>query len=171
MIGIMRDGTDATNLYAGIAVQTGATTNDIGGTTSGEGKHYQPQRPERIYISDTGTRLNRVLGNRIGTNPAGSAPLGQGINGILIALGASDNSIGDGSAAGRNPISGNAHDGIKISGGVTTNNQVKDNYIGSDISGTYAIPNGLHGVELADGANANIGGAGWPARAISSAGI
>jgi hypothetical protein len=158
LVGIMRDGSDATNLLAGIAVQSGATANDIGGTAPGEGNTISRNANNGIYISDAGTRLNRILGNRIGTNSAGTAFLGQSYNGILIANGASDTSIGDGSAAGMNVIGGNSNDGIQISGSATTNNYIKGNHIGSDVSGSYAIPNGLHGVELTDRANANIVG-------------
>jgi len=158
-IGSTLDGSLARNGLAGVAIQAGASSNDIGGTGAGEGNTISRNADNGIYLSDAGTRLNRILGNTIGVNLTGMSGLGQGNHGILIALGASENSVGDGSSAGTNIISGNEIDGIKLSGAATAGNRIRGNRIGTDATGSYAIPNGMHGIEIAEGANGNtVGG-------------
>ena len=62
----------------------------------------------------------------------------------------SNNNLVGGTAAGdRNIISGNAGDGIFITGG--NNNQIAGNYIGTDVTGTAALANVDEGVEIAGG--------------------
>jgi parallel beta-helix repeat protein len=111
-----------------------------------------------VYISDVGTSRNQVSGNIIGPNWQGNGVIGQGANGVVIALGASSNAIGDGTEAGRNLISGNSFDGVRITGSDTMSNTVQGNYIGTNVSGTAALPNGLHGVELTHAAHGNLVG-------------
>lgn len=144
------------NGFAGVAVQTGAHDNWIGGTGSGEGNLISGNWANGIYLSDAGTENNHVLGNIIGPDRQGTGVIGQGLNGIAIALGAGNNNVGDGSVNGRNLISGNTHDGVRIEDDDTMGNVVQGNYIGVNISGTAALANGLHGVDLAEGAHDNL---------------
>ena len=56
-------------------------------------------------------------------------------------------------------ISGNTWHGILILDPGTTSNFVRNNFIGTDASGTGPIPNEVHGIEINLGANGNtIGG-------------
>jgi hypothetical protein len=98
---------------------------------------------------------NTFLNNYIGTDVTGTADVGNGADGILIA-GGSGNVIGI-SGAG-NLIAGNAGAGVHLGFG-STGATAKGNRIGVDVSGTVAIPN-LNGV-LIDGDSAvnNVGGA------------
>jgi len=76
---------------------------------------------------------------------------------VLLDHVAYGNAIG-GTDAG-NVISGNATDGVNMEGTDTSANGVAGNWIGTDASGTQALPNGSSGVLVWQGANGNtIGG-------------
>ena len=149
------------NRYAGVAIQDGAQANRIGGALQGEGNLISGNQDNGIYISDLGTKGNLVLGNIIGLNHSGDSIIGQGLNGIHITLGAQNNIIGSPGAG--NLISGNGFDGILLEGSGTTNHTIQGNIIGANHSGTAALPNGLHGVELAQQTNHNLVGGSQPA--------
>jgi parallel beta-helix repeat protein len=158
-VGVRADGLgQVSNGFCGVAIQNGAQNNRIGGTISGAGNLISGNADNGIYISDLGTSGNQVLGNIIGPNWQGTGIIGQGTNGVVIVLGASNNAVGNGTVAGRNLISGNSFDGVRIEGTDTMSNTIQGNYIGTNISGTAALPNGLHGVELIEGAHNNLVG-------------
>ncbi len=111
-------------------------------------------KPIGIEITDAGTEANFVEGNLIGTNAAGSTGLGNA-TGVLIKGGASGNLIGGTAPGAENLISGNAGDGIEISGTGTTGNSIFGNGIGTDPTGTLALPNSA-GVKIDSGASKNL---------------
>src|SRR5262249_15810334 len=99
------------------------------------------------------TSNNVVAGNFLGTNPAGTAGGPGSWTGVRVtgAHGAADNNrIGGTTAADRNLISGNSVDGVQISGGAggASSTLVRGNYIGTDLTGSVAVPNSLQGVAL-----------------------
>jgi len=96
---------------------------------------------------------NQISGNFIGTNAAGTTGLGNG-DGVKIVSG-DNNLIGGERAQDRNVISGNANNGINISGDATNNNSVEGNYIGTDKDGAHALPNDV-GVYLNDFTGGNV---------------
>lgn len=158
-LGTRADGMSAVpNHQSGVSIPAGARNNRIGGTDIGEGNLISGNTDYGIYIADPGTNGNQILGNFIGTNKLGTAIIGQGHDGVLITSGASQNAIGNGSAAGRNIISSNTYDGVHIEGSGTATNTVQGNYIGANLDGTTALPNGVHGVELSQGTHDNIVG-------------
>lgn len=147
------------NLLAGVGIHAGAHHNRIGGVNPGEGNLISNNRWNGVDIRDTGTSFNHVLGNRIGTDWTGLAVLGGLIDGVRISNGATNNVIGNATSGGGNVISGNELDGVRIDGNSTAYNTVQGNYIGSNALGRLALPNGLHGVDLTNGAHHNtIGG-------------
>jgi len=107
-----------------------------------------------IYIDRNN---NQVLGCRIGTD--GISDLGNG-EGILIDKG-DNNQIGGDTEADRNIISGNNSNGVRLLGSFApddpaSGNIIIGNYIGTDATGMYAIPNNV-GVNLAKADNNLIG--------------
>jgi CSLREA domain-containing protein len=119
-----------------------------------------------IYLNG-GNAGNRIEGNFLGTNAAGSAALGN-YSGVTIE--SSDvNTIGGLTAAARNVISGNQI-GLLISSG--TGNLVQNNFIGTNADGNVALPNtpvcdcgAVRVVSAAD--NTTIGGLGQARNVIS----
>jgi Domain of unknown function (DUF4214) len=101
---------------------------------------------------------NQILGNFIGTNVTGTGAVGNGGDGIDIVH-ASNNIIGGAAAGAGNVISGNAANGILISGSDSVGNQVVNNFIGTNATGSAGVGNGLNGIRLTDSTNQNtIGG-------------
>ena len=106
----------------------------------------------------SGTNSNKVQGNIIGLNAAGTVAIPNQFEGIAIFGSASSNTIGGTTAASPNIISGNIGSGISISGIGTKLNKVQHNLIGTNPAGTAAFPNNV-GIGIFGGATSNtIGG-------------
>ena len=86
--------------------------------------------------------------------------------GLVIGLGATNNSIGGSAQGTGNVISGNPEGGVHIADPGTSANHVMGNLIGTDISGTQALPNG--GVLIGFGASNNVVGGAAPGQGTSS---
>jgi hypothetical protein len=99
------------------------------------------------------TRSHKIIGNKIGTNMAGTAALANNKDGIIISTGKV--TVGGDTAAERNIISGNNKTGVLV---YADNSIIEGNYIGTNAAGTAAIPNTLHGVHLISTDNVRIGG-------------
>jgi hypothetical protein len=96
-----------------------------------------------------------IAGNYIGTQQDGTTAEPNSFGVRIADVGG--NTIGGTTAADRNVISGNIADGVVIFSGFVSNNVIEGNYIGTDFTGTVAVPNGFWGVE-ADGSSNTIGG-------------
>ena len=104
-------------------------------------------------IQIQGSEEITVLANHIGTN-------GANLRAILIDT-ASNNTIGDGTETGRNVLSGNTVEGIKVAGNNSQNNLIIGNYIGVDATGQSDLANGVSGVRFQSaGSNNTVGGTG-----------
>lgn len=105
-----------------------------------------------------------IRNNFIGTDATGTAAMpntGSGIfvndvptntiGGLVHTAGACDKDC--------NLISGNADQGINMSGSGATANKIEGNFIGTDITGAGALPNDFDGITIDSGANQNtVGG-------------
>src|SRR5262249_29741378 len=157
-------GTDPSGVFSvangvsGVEVGGGTSGNTIGGATAGAGNVISGNTTDGVLITGTGPTNNRGRGNFMGTDGTGSFAVANGTNGVEIAGGAIANTVG-GVAAG-NVISGNANDGVFFAGSGTTNNQLVGNFIGTDVAGSFAVPNLFDGVGTDRLASSNtIGGA------------
>ncbi|MGB0383470.1 MAG: beta strand repeat-containing protein [Ardenticatenaceae bacterium] len=141
--------------WDGITLLGGASNALIGGNTPSSGNVLLGNSGAGIWLEGTGTTNNTVIGNYIGVDASGMVSQGNRV-GVLITLGAQDNLIGGETAGARNLISGNDI-GIWFKNEGTSGNQVKGNYVGTDVMGTTPLPNRV-GVLIALGAQANIVG-------------
>jgi parallel beta-helix repeat protein len=154
--GLDATGTNAApNAYQGILIAAGASRNIIGGTNALERNVISGNAQYGVFITDSNTTGNVVLGNYIGTDASGSNAVPNEKSGVLIGNGASGNIIGGTNALARNILSGNSEYGVIITTN-TTANVVLGNYIGTDTSGSYSVANTIGGVFLAARASSNL---------------
>jgi titin len=171
-------GTDATGTKAlgnsgeGILLVGGGGNNTtltlIGGTDPGA-RNVISANGIGIEIGGSTATANQIQGNYIGTDITGSKALGNLSDGVLLSLGANNNTIGGTAAGAGNLISGNSGDGISITDAGTSSNVVEGNFIGTDAAGSVALGNLGNGVTVEIGASNNtIGGTTAGARNIIS---
>ena len=144
-IGTTTEGTAPLKNGEGILIEYGAQYNRIGNGTE-LGRNIISGNEYGITISESGTNYNEILGNYIGTTSNGASALPNAQSGITIDLGAKYNKIGNGTAGGRNVISGNTQKGIYITSTNTASNEVLGNYIGVQADGTSVLSNESGGI-------------------------
>src|SRR5262249_8555486 len=86
---------------------------------------------------------NTIQANYIGLDPTGTVAR-KNLYGIQVSN-SSNNLIGGTTASARNVISGHTFAGLVLGG---ANNTVQGNFIGTNASGSAAIPNGIHGIDV-----------------------
>ena len=162
-------GTDKTGAHAlgnggaGVSIANGARSNTVGGMTATARNVFAASAGNGVLIggvgaNNTSTSNNVVEGDYIGTDKTGTVALGEGIAGVNLQSGATNNTIGGTTAAARNVIS-ESYFGVYIAGMGTNNNVVEGDYIGTDVTGTKALGNVSNGVVIIGGASNNtIGG-------------
>jgi hypothetical protein len=112
---------------------------------------------EGVHI--VGSSGNVVDGDYIGVTAGGNASLGNAESGVGIYAGASNNTIGGSVSGSGDVISGNNSNGVYITDGGTTGNVVEGDFIGTDSTGSKALPNSGSGVVIQNAAVDNtIGG-------------
>ena len=142
--------------YYGVGHVIGGTNANARNVISGNGN-------AGIWLAGSGVSNNLVQGNFVGLNADGSAAIPNTFAGIYAVNGASSNAILD------NVISGNYSEGLRLSDPGTTGNLVQGNFIGTDATGSSAVPNGFLGLSLYNGAIGNtIGGTTIAARNVIS---
>lgn len=132
-------------VLGGAGLVNAATNNTIGGTTAADRNVISghPVMDIAVHILN-GSNGNRVLGNYIGTNAAGTAAIP---NGFGIVINNSTGNVIGAVGSGRNIISGNTEDGISLNNVAPPgNNQIVGNYIGLQPDGTTPLPNGGDGI-------------------------
>ncbi|MBK9093635.1 MAG: right-handed parallel beta-helix repeat-containing protein [Anaerolineae bacterium] len=163
-------GTDATGTRAlgnglnGVYLQ-GAPGNTIGGETlvgiASPRNVIAANGQAGVKIEGAGASGNKVLGNSIGVNAAGTVALSNGSDGVVVQ-GAPGNIIGGAAApAGALPgnvISGNSGNGVGIYGTAASGNKVLGNLIGPDAVGAASLGNTRAGVAVDSASGNTIGG-------------
>ena len=161
----------STSLNNQIGVNANATSGVITNVISGNGGNG---------LSLHGSSGNSIVDNEIGTNVGGTAPIGNGSNGIWITAGSNQNEIGGtaftDTATGAvndptgnkgtvtpvfvvpplgNLVSGNHQTGILIDGG-SANNTLNGNFVGTTANGNAAIGNTGDGVWINGASNNSL---------------
>ncbi len=144
-IGTNALGTASLGNRVGLRIFEGASRNVIGGTTADARNVISGNLDAGVEIFLNAAR-NQVLGNYIGTNATGTAPLGNGGRGIWIFDGASNNRVGGISAGSGNLIHNNGLEGVLVEDANSARNLVRANSI---------FANGALGIALMEGANGN----------------
>jgi hypothetical protein len=140
----------------GVAIEAGASDNTVGGASVGARNVISANGASGVIISSVGTTGNLVEGNYIGTDLTGEYADGNAIDGVDLADGTTDNTIGGSTPAARNVISANHYEGIWITGSGTSSNQVLGDYIGTDAYGELALGNTINGIQIDSGASSNL---------------
>jgi titin len=148
-----RIGTDPTgasaipNQFHGVDVLVSAVNTVIGGSAPGTGNLISGNAGAGVLI-DQGVQITLVQGNYVGTSADGSAAVPNGQGGVTVAQGSGSTLIDS------NVISGNRFYGVFLT--QTGYDTVQFNRIGTDPTGTYAVPNEQGGIILTTAANITI---------------
>ncbi len=150
-------GLDAAGTGALGNVLGGVDVGEFGATVGGVAGNVIPARGEAaITIESTGGSA-LITGNFLGTAADGVTEL-AGVGSGVVVNGASGVQIGDGTAAGSNVIGGFATDGVRLTGSGNTATSIEDNAIGTDLSGTLNLGNGVWGISIEGPSGVTIGG-------------
>ncbi|MDR3619919.1 MAG: Calx-beta domain-containing protein [Paludisphaera borealis] len=148
LIGLTADGLAVKGNFAeGVAVYAPQNTIGAGNVISGNLRGVGVYGPLASGIL--------IQNNLIGTDITGKVDLGNAQEGVLIQDSSDDRILGD--AKGGQVISGNLI-GISLSGLSTIRTLVQGNFVGTDVTGTAAIPNAHEGVLVLDAGGNTIGG-------------
>ena len=121
---------NGTELYLGDGIRVeGGRFNVIGGRTPAERNVVSGNFDDGIDLRD-GARGNVVKGNYIGTDAAGTRPLGNGIDGVYLEN-ASFNLVGSLITGDANVIAGNGYNGVFLYGD-SHHNAIVGNFIGTN---------------------------------------
>ena len=165
-------GTDAQGFMA-LGTRSGidlvdADFNTIGGTTFGAGNVVAATLEGGIVLRE-GSDDNRVWGNFVGLGIFGFAPL-PNVGHDLAIFDSMGNEIGSPAPSGRNVFAGNSNPGVAsvaLMSGVdgdlgtqTLANQIVGNYIGTNVTGNFALGGAGVAVYLKDVFTNHVGFAG-----------
>ncbi len=148
---------DLGNGFNGVAVDGGSNNLIVGNLIAGNTSFGIRISALNSAFNATG---NTVQGNRIGTNGAGTAAVPNGLQGVAL-FGPQQTTVGGAVAGAGNLISGNGADGIIVSSGgdfpqvPAAGTVIAGNRIGTDVTGTAALPNGGDGISVSGGAVGN----------------
>jgi hypothetical protein len=143
-------GTDVTGTVAlgnlgGVRLQF-ESDDLVGGTAAEAGNLISANDFDGVFLVNNDSGMV-VQGNKIGTNITGTRALGNGRDGVTLTANVHNSIVGGTTDSARNLISGNQRDGVLISEG-SFGNLVEGNYVGTDVSGTLALGNARHGVDI-----------------------
>ena len=153
------------NFYGGILLMGGASDNVVqNNVISGNFGPGVSIEQGNFGTSEEIQNGNIIRNNLIGLNAAGTTSLANEGSGVFISNNSNNNVVGP-----DNTISANGRDsvfppyGVEIngrvsSGGYITGNVVRENRIGTNLSGTSSIPNRGGGVLISSSENTVVGG-------------
>ncbi|HOW97074.1 MAG TPA: right-handed parallel beta-helix repeat-containing protein [Kiritimatiellia bacterium] len=155
-IGTDAAGTGAVANSEGILIN--GNDNFIGGTKGASGNLISGNRFNGITMDGLAqsVKRNRIEGNYIGTDVTGSNAIPNDTGIYMEEILCQSNTIGGALTAARNIISGNTNVGINLY--YAPQNTIKGNYIGTDVSGRYALGNGSHGIHIEHAWGTTVGG-------------
>jgi hypothetical protein len=159
-IGLGIAGTNAVpNVEGGIAIFGASKSNIVGGTVAAA-RNVISGNGMGIAIADAGSDANVIVGNYIGTDATGTIGVSNKVHGVEIVGGAKNNRVGGTNAAARNVISGNFDYGVVVTDSGTDNTLVQGNFVGTDATGTFAVPNANGIGVFAQARDTTVGGVG-----------
>jgi hypothetical protein len=157
-------GTRRLTLSSGVEIREGAAAT-IGGTATRAGNVISGARSWGVVAVGSDTVDTLVQGNFIGTDITGTTAIPNDDNGVITGT-ASRTVVGGATPSARNVISGNGDDhfggrgsGIAVYGGLGDSPGlvlVQGNYVGTDATGTRAIPNQAEGIVFSDVSNVSL---------------
>lgn len=130
---------------AGVRVN-GGNSNTIGGITAADRNIISGNNQTGIFATSSAQGV-RIIGNFIGTDVTGTVALPNLGEGMRIDASPTNNIVGGTTPGERNIISGNTTDGIIVRG---DDNTITGNYIGTDVTGLVALPNGHNGIHFGE---------------------
>jgi hypothetical protein len=151
-IGCNYNATDTLSNIHGIEILSGPHNNTIGGSSISDRNILSGNNHTGMRVVNSNSNI--IKGNYVGLNRTGNAAL-RNFDGISIEGTSKYNMIGGYTAGDRNFVSGNDAYGIPVFGGGCFYNIIAGNYIGTDISGSFSVPN-TYGVLFDDGASYNM---------------
>jgi hypothetical protein len=139
----------------GVNIANNCNTNTIGGTAAGASNLISGNSQGGVRIN--GSTGNILQGNLIGTDLTGTVQLPNLANGVYLENSSNNTTIGGAVLGAGNVISENAANGIRINNCSGCN--IQGNLIGTDATGSAALPNSFNGVYLLNGSTNNtVGG-------------
>ncbi len=176
-------GTDVTGTVArpngSIGISISSSNNIIGGATMAARNVISGNNGIGVDVSRfccTGNSSpitqNLIQGNYIGVNAAGNTAIPNTREGIRISsvnanVPVTGNIVGGTQPGAGNVVSGNHSDGVSLDGFYVRSNMVQGNFMGTDATGGFAIPNDGNGLSVT-GSDNLIGGSSPGARNVIS---
>jgi hypothetical protein len=117
------------NQTGGVYLYEGSSHNTVGGTSAKARNLISGNGGSGVGIDQKGTSGNLIEGNFIGTNAAGTGPLGNSGDGVTIYLGALANTVGGTVAGSGNRIAYNQSNGVRVDGSGTHGERIERNSI------------------------------------------
>ncbi len=139
-VGLNRNGNAALRNYDGISIEGTSKYNLIGGSTPAERNYVAGNDAYGIPVFGAGCNYNIIAGNYVGTDTTGTYSI-PNTYGVLFDDGASYNTLGGRIAGAGNLLSGNSGYGVFIYNFSTVKDTIVGNLIGTDYTGTAALPN------------------------------
>ena len=140
-IGLDRTGTYALPNYDGLSLEGVTQNNTIGGAGQNMRNLISGNYAYGLPLIGKHTSNNIIKGNYIGTNLFGNGAV-PNTYGILFDDGSHHNVVGGYNSGEGNVLSGNTGYGLFIYNLGTTENYIYGNFIGTNPTGLFAVPNG-----------------------------